>query len=51
MNKRDNSKAPAASTEAPVTASGRKKSLSTAHGSITMMAMAILIVTDRKSVV
>ena len=46
MNKRDNSKAPAASTEAPVTASGRKKSLSTAHGSITMMAMAILIVTS-----
>ena len=46
MDKRDNSKASAASSEAPVTASGRKKSLSTAHGSITMVAMAILIVTS-----
>ncbi len=46
MDKRDNSKGSAASSEAPVTASGRKKSLSTAHGSITMMAMAILIVTS-----
>ena len=33
-------------TEAPVTSSGRKKNLSTAHGSITMYAMAILIVTS-----
>lgn len=46
MDKRDNSKGSAASSEAPVTASGRKKSLSTAHGSITMVAMAILIVTS-----
>lgn len=32
--------------EAPLTKSGRKKNLSTAHGAITMWAMAILIVTS-----
>ncbi|MCM1076357.1 MAG: amino acid permease [Bacteroides sp.] len=33
-------------SESPVTASGRKKNLSTAHGSITMFAMAVLIITS-----
>ena len=32
--------------ESPVTSSGRKKNLSTAHGSLTMWAMAILIITS-----
>ncbi len=35
-----------APTEADVTKSGRKKNLSTAHGSITMIAMAVLIITS-----
>lgn len=34
------------SSESPVTVSGRKKNLSTAHGSLTMWAMAILIITS-----
>ncbi|MCM1255858.1 MAG: amino acid permease [Duncaniella sp.] len=42
---RDN--APRAGQDGPgVTASGRKKPVSTAHGSVTMMAMAILIITS-----
>lgn len=36
--------------ESPVTSSGRKKNLSTAHGSITMWAMAILIITSIKEI-
>lgn len=37
---------PNVSADPPTTASGRKKNLSTAHGSITMWAMAILIITS-----
>ena len=40
------SKTPQSTPESPVTASGRKKIMSTAKGTLTMMAMAVLLITS-----